>query len=286
MRDLGIAWASAGSGPPGAWHPPHCSPTARSAGIEVRSRPGLGGVHRDSRAFHVRHPPDPDDASGLSRSRWCARMKSILDVPATLERLETLNVTVLGFQTTRFPGFYLTDSGSGVDWRVEHPAEDSRLDREPGTRLRHTHAGDRGGKPLARGRPGGPGVAQRGLAFGTYTIAAGATAARTHAVPATFHRETKGASLEANISASSCVTPRWPLGSPWRSRVRTEQPRRRPRRPDDRRRRPGKWRPGDRLGHTASTVELVFCGRWTNGGRRRGVGGLAGGVDLPGRAGR
>ena len=50
-------------------------------------------------------------------------MKSILDVGATLERLETLNVTVLGYGTDRFPGFYLTDSGYPVPWRVDSPEE-------------------------------------------------------------------------------------------------------------------------------------------------------------------
>jgi pseudouridine-5'-phosphate glycosidase len=48
-------------------------------------------------------------------------VKSILDVGATLERLETLNVTVIGYRTTRFPGFYLTDSGFAIDWSVESP---------------------------------------------------------------------------------------------------------------------------------------------------------------------
>jgi pseudouridine-5'-phosphate glycosidase len=53
----------------------------------------------------------------------CAGVKSILDVGATLERLETLNVTVLGFGTDRFPGFYLSDSGHPVPWRVDSAAE-------------------------------------------------------------------------------------------------------------------------------------------------------------------
>ncbi|PZS03886.1 MAG: pseudouridine-5-phosphate glycosidase, partial [Pseudonocardiales bacterium] len=44
-------------------------------------------------------------------------MKSILDVPATVERLETLGVTVLGYRTDAFPNFYLRDSGLPVDWR-------------------------------------------------------------------------------------------------------------------------------------------------------------------------
>jgi pseudouridine-5'-phosphate glycosidase len=53
----------------------------------------------------------------------CAGVKSILDVGATLERLETLGVGVLGYRTDRFPGFYLADSGFEIGWRVEWPDE-------------------------------------------------------------------------------------------------------------------------------------------------------------------
>lgn len=50
-------------------------------------------------------------------------MKSILDVPATLQRLETLGVAVAGFGTDRFPGFYLSDSGHPVEWTLHTPDE-------------------------------------------------------------------------------------------------------------------------------------------------------------------
>ena len=53
----------------------------------------------------------------------CAGVKSILDLPATLERLETLNVTVLGYRTDTFPAFYLTSSGLPLTRRVETPAD-------------------------------------------------------------------------------------------------------------------------------------------------------------------
>lgn len=53
----------------------------------------------------------------------CAGVKSILDIPATLEYLETLGVPVVGFRTRGFPGFYLTDSGSPLDWAVEDEKE-------------------------------------------------------------------------------------------------------------------------------------------------------------------
>ena len=50
-------------------------------------------------------------------------MKSILDVPATLERLETLGVTVVGYRTLRFPGFYVADSGYDIEWAASEPEE-------------------------------------------------------------------------------------------------------------------------------------------------------------------
>jgi pseudouridine-5'-phosphate glycosidase len=52
-----------------------------------------------------------------------AGVKSILDIPATLERLETLSVAVVGFGTSRFPAFWLSDSGCDLDWRVDSAAE-------------------------------------------------------------------------------------------------------------------------------------------------------------------
>ena len=53
----------------------------------------------------------------------CAGVKSILDVPATLERLESYGVGLVGYGTDRFPGFYLTDSGYAVEHRVDSPEE-------------------------------------------------------------------------------------------------------------------------------------------------------------------
>jgi pseudouridine-5'-phosphate glycosidase len=53
----------------------------------------------------------------------CAGVKSILDVGATLERLESLNVTVIGYGTNRFPGFFVSDSGFTLDWSVDSPRE-------------------------------------------------------------------------------------------------------------------------------------------------------------------
>ena len=95
---------------------------AARAGITVFATGGLGGVHRGARETW----DESADLTTLSRTPVlvvCAGVKSILDVPATLERLETLNIGVLGYRTDRFPGFYLRDSGHTLDWRVDSPAE-------------------------------------------------------------------------------------------------------------------------------------------------------------------
>ncbi len=95
---------------------------AARAGIAVFATGGLGGVHRQARDSW----DESADLTALSRTSIvvvCAGVKSILDVPATLERLESLSVAVLGYGTDRFPGFYLADSGQPIGWRVDSPAE-------------------------------------------------------------------------------------------------------------------------------------------------------------------
>ena len=91
---------------------------AAGAGIRLFATGGLGGVHREARETW----DESADLVTLSRTPIavvCAGVKSILDVGATLERLESLGVGVVGFRTRRFPGFYLADSGYAVDWSVD-----------------------------------------------------------------------------------------------------------------------------------------------------------------------
>ena len=99
---------------------------AARVGIKLFATGGLGGVHREAReSWDI-----SADLSILSRvpvTAVCSGVKSILDVPATLEYLETLGVPVVGFRTRRFPGFYLTDSGSTLDWEVKDEEEAARL---------------------------------------------------------------------------------------------------------------------------------------------------------------
>ncbi|MFK0256844.1 pseudouridine-5'-phosphate glycosidase [Streptomyces sp. NPDC090445] len=95
---------------------------AARAGLRVFATGGLGGVHRE----WAQTQDESADLRLLARTRItvvCAGVKSILDVPATLQRLETLGVTVVGYGTERFPGFYLASSGEPVDWTVHRPEE-------------------------------------------------------------------------------------------------------------------------------------------------------------------
>ena len=146
---------------------------AARAGLRVFATGGLGGVHRGAAETF----DESADLTILSRTPITvvsAGVKSILDIPATLERLETLGVAVVGYRTSRFPAFWLSDSGYDLDWRVDSPAEiaDIMAARdafgEPSALLvanplpTATAAGSRrarrraGGGPGPRDRPGHP----------------------------------------------------------------------------------------------------------------------------------
>jgi len=95
---------------------------AAQAGIKVFATGGLGGVHRGAdESFD--ESADLTALSKLDMTVVCAGVKSILDVGATLERLETLAIGLVGYRTTAFPGFYLTDSGFTIEHRVESAAD-------------------------------------------------------------------------------------------------------------------------------------------------------------------
>jgi len=107
VRDLAPVLAR---GADGATTVAATSHLAALAGIRVFATGGLGGVHRGAQDTF----DESADLGTLARVGICvvcAGVKSILDIPATLERLETLNVTVLGYRTDTFPAFYLTSSG-------------------------------------------------------------------------------------------------------------------------------------------------------------------------------
>lgn len=122
VRDLALAAAKRSHGATTVAATAHL---AARVGIRLFATGGLGGVHREAReSWDV-----SADLAALDRTPVtvvCSGVKSILDVPATLEHLETLDVPVAGFRTTRFPGFYLTDSGSPLDWTLEDEEEAAR----------------------------------------------------------------------------------------------------------------------------------------------------------------
>lgn len=118
-RDLGLAMAAkrtAGTTVAAT------SVLAARAGIRVFATGGLGGVHRGF-AESLDESADLTVLSRVPVTVVSAGVKSILDIPATLERLETLGVAVAGYRTNRFPAFYLADSGQDLDWRLDSAAE-------------------------------------------------------------------------------------------------------------------------------------------------------------------
>lgn len=126
-RDLAPAVAS---GADGATTVAATATLAAAVGVGVFATGGLGGVHRQP-AFD-----ESADLFALARLPLvvvCSGVKSILDVGATLERLETLGVTVVGYRTRRFPGFYLTDSGFELEWAAESPEAVAQMARARAT---------------------------------------------------------------------------------------------------------------------------------------------------------
>ena len=173
---------------------------AARAGIAVFATGGLGGVHRDSQETF----DESADLRVLARTPIllvCSGVKSILDVPATLERLETLSVGVLGYRTDTFPAFYLRDSGQRVPWRVESAAEIAAA-----WRARQSMGTEGYGLVIANPVPID---AELNRELHDRTLAAGIAAARaadvhgrdvTPFLLAFFHRETGGQSVAANVA--------------------------------------------------------------------------------------
>ena len=168
---------------------------AHLAGISVFATGGLGGVHRG-------HSYDESaDLIALAQTPIvivCAGVKSILDVPGTLERLETFAIPVLGYGTNKFPGFYLTESGYEIEHRVDSVAEiaaiwSNRFELETDNRAIVV---------------ANPVVNQMDLALHDAILGAGLKAAETNQITGKavtpflleyFHTQSKGESLRVNI---------------------------------------------------------------------------------------
>jgi pseudouridine-5'-phosphate glycosidase len=119
IRDLAIIVAQGNSAATTVAATAHI---AALAGIHIFATGGLGGVHRGANESFD-ESADLTALANVDMTMICAGVKSILDVPATLERLETLAISLVGYKTTAFPGFYLTDSGFTLEHRVDTPDE-------------------------------------------------------------------------------------------------------------------------------------------------------------------
>jgi pseudouridine-5'-phosphate glycosidase len=196
VRDLAVA---AAAGENGATTVASTAALAARAGIGVFATGGLGGVHRGASESY----DESADLTTLSRTPIvvvCAGVKSILDVAATLERLETLGVTVVGYRSKRFAGFYLSDSGADLDWVVESPSQIADAMRQRDA-LRLAPAAIVVSNPLPVEVQLDPVVHDSVLAGGLAEVGRlGITGkAVTPYLLAHFHEATGGRSLEVNI---------------------------------------------------------------------------------------
>jgi len=198
FRDLAVAVAT---GVSGATTVSGTAFLAARAGIRVFATGGLGGVHREWTVSQ----DESADLGLLARTRItvvCAGVKSILDVPATLERLETLGVGVIGYRTSEFPGFYLASSGQPVDWTLREAAEVAAVMRAQ-DRLGGLDSALLVANPVPEAEQLDPALHDRVLAQAL--AAAGREGLRGQAITpfllAYLTEHTAGASLEANLAA-------------------------------------------------------------------------------------
>lgn len=170
---------------------------AHSAGISIFATGGLGGVHRGAQDTWD-ESADLHSLANIPVMVVSAGAKSILDVAATLERLETLSVPIIGYRTNRFPGFYLSDSGFDLEYRADSPEEISSI-----WRARNNANISRSGMVVAN-----PVVNQMDPDLHAKTLAAGLDAAEREHIKGKavtpflleyFHNHTNGESLRVNI---------------------------------------------------------------------------------------
>lgn len=197
-RDLAPALAAGASG---ATTVSATAFLAARAGLRIFATGGLGGVHRG----WTETQDESADLRLLARTGItvvCAGVKSILDVPATLQRLETLGVGVLGYGTDRFPGFYLSSSGEPVDWTVRSPQEVAEVMRAQDA-LGGPQAALIVANPVSRAEELDPALHDRVLAEALEACRERGVVGQAVTPFLLDHltRHTGGASLEANLAA-------------------------------------------------------------------------------------
>jgi pseudouridine-5'-phosphate glycosidase len=196
VRDLAVAAAKRADG---ATTVAATGAIAAAAGIGVFATGGLGGVHREANVTF----DESADLTTLAGTRIvvvCAGVKSILDVGATLERLETLGVAVAGYRTRRFPGFFITDGGFDVDWQLDTPDQVADV-----IKARAEQGVGAGALLLANPLPADqqldPALHERTLAEGLRLLARDRITGKavTPFLLGHFHESTDGQSLAVNV---------------------------------------------------------------------------------------
>ena len=169
---------------------------ATGAGVSVFATGGIGGVHRG----FASHLDVSSDLAALARFPVAvvgAGVKSILDVEATREVLETLGVPVIGFRTDRFPAFYLRESDARVDARFDDEAELARYIR---AEMARTGRGILVANPIPEASAIAPPQMQRWLDQATAETRDATGRDATPAILGALHRISGGATIEANIA--------------------------------------------------------------------------------------
>lgn len=173
------------------------SHVAHLAGISFFATGGLGGVHRGAQETWD-ESADLHSLAEIPVLVVSAGAKSILDVAATLERLESFSVPIVGYRTNRFPGFYLSDSGFDLEYRADSAAEIAEI-----WRARKTVATTKSGMVVAN-----PVKNQMDKALHEKTLQEGLAASHKAGIKGKavtpflleyFHSNTNGESLRVNI---------------------------------------------------------------------------------------
>jgi pseudouridylate synthase len=172
---------------------------AHRCGLRVFATGGLGGVHRGARDTWD-ESADLAALAAAAVTTVCAGVKSILDTAATLERLETLSVPVLGYRTDDLPGFYVRSTGLPVPWRVDSPQEVAAV-----VRAREALGLPQGvvlAQPVAAEDEMDADLHDRTLADGLAEVARRGVTGKdlTPFLLGWFHERTGGASLAANVA--------------------------------------------------------------------------------------
>ncbi len=195
IRDLAPALVN---GTDGATTVASTATLAALAGIRIFATGGIGGVHRGARETC----DESADLVALARvpvGVVCSGVKSVLDIPHTLERLETLGVPVVGYQTGRLPGFYVKDSGHDLEWQAGDPPAAARM-------IAAHHALGGRGIVIANPPPDDaaldPAVHEAALASALAALAASGLEgkATTPFLLSHLHEATAGATIRANTA--------------------------------------------------------------------------------------